>query len=200
MRIDGLLLEARAADLGDAAAVAHAERHHLEAVLLRELPDVGRGLIGNAAAGDERAVLRVAQRPRALGELGRVGRRRPGLAVLRDFAAAIQVVEQHELLGQRVLVRRDVAAEERQARVAVALLQVAEHLIVGAVLFHDEEHVLDRRALADLGGNHGRRRGAGRLEQRVAIERVVVHLLREVGKRLASGVSMNEIRPFSWLP
>ena len=100
------------------------------------------------------AVPRVAERPGALRELGRVGRRRPGLAVLRDFAAAVEVVEQHELLGERVLVRRDVAAEERQARIAVALLQIAEHLIVGAVLFHDEEDVLDRRRLADLRRNH----------------------------------------------
>ena len=44
-RIQGLLLEAGAANLGDPAAVAHAERHHLQAMLLRQLPDVRRGLL-----------------------------------------------------------------------------------------------------------------------------------------------------------
>ncbi len=202
LRIQVALLEPRAADLGDAAAVAHAERLHLEAVLFRELPDVGRRLFGDSAAGDERAVSRVAQRPRALREIGRVGRRRPGLAVLRHFAAAIQVVEQHELLGQRVLVRRDVAAEQRQARIAVALLEIAEHLIVGAVLFHDEQDVLDRRAARRPSWESRWPPPASDvLEQRVAIARVVVDLFR-VGRtrRLASGVSMNEIRPFRLLP
>ena len=143
-------------------------------------------------------MLRVAQGPRALREVGRVGRRRPGLAILRHFAAAVEVVEQDELLGQRVLVRRDVAAEQRQARIAVALLQIAEHLIVGAVLFHDEEHVLDRRACADRRRNHGVRRRSGRsraaCRDRGRCRRPVS--CRSTGG-FASGVSMNEIRPFS---
>jgi hypothetical protein len=154
------LLEPGTADLRDAAAVAHAERLHRQPLLPRQLPDVRRRLIRDPAAGDERAVLRVAERPRALRELGRVRRRRPGLSVLRDFTAAIEVVEQHELLGERVLVRRHVASEERQAGIAVALLQITEHLIVGPVLFHDEEHVRDRRRLSDRGGNNGVAGGA----------------------------------------
>ena len=59
-------------------------------------------------------------------------------------AGGIEVVEQHELLGQPVLVRRHVFAEHHQRRIAVALLHVAQHLIVGAVLLDDEDHVLDQ--------------------------------------------------------
>jgi hypothetical protein len=77
-----------------------------------------------------------------------------------------------------MLVRRDVAAEQRQAGIAVALFEIAKHLIVGAVLFHDEEDVGDRRALADFRRNHRRRRGFRVLQQRVVISRVVVHLFR----------------------
>jgi hypothetical protein len=56
------------------------------------------------------------------------------------------VVEQREALGEEVGVRRQVAAEDREVRVAVATLVVAEHLVVGAVLAHDVEDVLDRAA------------------------------------------------------
>ena len=60
-----------------------------------------------------------------------------------DFALDIKVIEQHELAGQGVMVRRDRVGEEAQVRVAVAFLDVAEDLVVGAVLFDDVEYVLD---------------------------------------------------------
>ena len=45
------------------------------------------------------------------------------------IAGTVVVAEQDELLGQRVMIRRDVASELDQRRIAVALRQVAEHLI-----------------------------------------------------------------------
>src|SRR5262249_14663077 len=147
LRIRGLLLETGAAHGRDTAAVAHAEGHHLEALLPGQFPDIRRRLIGDSAARHQTAVLRITERPCTLSEFGRVGRGRPGLTVLRYFTAAIQVVEQHELLGQRVLVRRDIPPEERQGRIAVPLFQIAVHLVVSAVLFHDEQDVLYRRSL-----------------------------------------------------
>ena len=58
-----------------------------------------------------------------------------------------------------MLVGRDVLAVHHQFRIAVArraavrVLEIAQHLIVGAVLLDDVEHVLDRAGAADLVGN-----------------------------------------------
>ena len=60
----------------------------------------------------------------------------------------VEVVEEDELGGEGVGVRGHLLAEEGQVRVAVALRQVAEHLVVGPVLADDVEDVLDRRGLA----------------------------------------------------
>ena len=61
---------------------------------------------------------------------------------------------------ERVRVRRDVATVHHERRIARALADVAEHLVVGAVLADDEDDVLDRRRLARPLGN-GARRDAG---------------------------------------
>ncbi len=71
---------------------------------------------------------------------------------------------------------RHLLAEQRQRLVAVAARDVAEHLVVGAVLAHDVEDVLDRPA----GAQHRRLRalvGVGRLQ-------VAVGDLRELLERL----------------
>jgi hypothetical protein len=67
----------------------------------------------------------------------------PGPAVAGDFAAVIEIVHQHKSLGQSVQVGRDIAAEEAAGGVAVALRQIAQHLVVGPVLLHDVDDVLD---------------------------------------------------------
>ena len=48
-----------------------------------------------------------------------------------------------------MLVRRDPRSELRQVRVAVALGHVAVHLVVGAVLLDQQEHVLDGRRVTN---------------------------------------------------
>ena len=68
------------------------------------------------------------------------------MPVDRRLGVRVDVVEQREALRQRVRVGRDVRAEQRQLRVAVAARVVAEHLVVGAVLAHDVEDVLDLAA------------------------------------------------------
>ena len=69
--------------------------------------------------------------------------RAPLPAVLADLARAAEVVQVDESLRERVEVGRDHLRELRDARVAVAALDVAEDLVVGAVLFHDVDHVMD---------------------------------------------------------
>ena len=77
------------------------------------------------------------ERPDLLDEVGGVGAHRPFVAVGRHLAVAVEVVQQHELAGQLVVVGRDLLGEEAQVRVAIALLHVAEDLVVGAVLLDD---------------------------------------------------------------
>ena len=79
------------------------------------------------------------------------------------------------------MIRRNALAEDRQRRVAAALRQIAEHLIVRAVLLHDVEDVLDRRRLvrglpAQLGS-------------------VLEHLPREALEHRAIGVRDQRQRP-----
>ena len=69
------------------------------------------------------------------------------------------MIEQHELIRQRVRVGRHVPAVHDERRIARALADVAEHLIVGAVLADDEDHVLDRRRLSRPLGDGARRHG-----------------------------------------
>ena len=77
----------------------------------------------------------------------------PAVTERRLITGAVIVVEQPELLDQRVVIRRHVAPELHQRRIAVALRHIAEHLVVGAVLLDDVEDVLDRRALPAVHGD-----------------------------------------------
>jgi hypothetical protein len=72
-------------------------------------------------------------------------------------AGTVVVVEQGELLGQRVMIRRHIASEFHDGRIAIALRHVAEHLIGGAIFLDDVEDVLDRRALSGMHRNAMRR-------------------------------------------
>ena len=55
----------------------------------------------------------------------------------------MEVIEEHELTSQLVVIRRDGIAQDGQLRLSLAALEIAEHLIVGAVLFDHIDHVLD---------------------------------------------------------
>ncbi len=65
------------------------------------------------------------------------------MAIGGDHAVAIKVVQKNELLGQRVQVGGRLASEDAKLRVAVALADVAENLIVGAVFLDDVDDVLE---------------------------------------------------------
>ncbi|KDN82231.1 hypothetical protein KCH_59400 [Kitasatospora cheerisanensis KCTC 2395] len=128
---------------------------------LVELAEVPHGLPGRLGAAPQGAAGLVAERVvlgvvaadvlagRGLGVLRIVGLHQPVVALGGVGADVVRVVVQAELPGQRVLVGRHVLAELGQRRVAVALRQVAEDLVVGAVLLDDQEDVLDRRRVAD---------------------------------------------------
>jgi hypothetical protein len=87
------------------------------------------------------------------------------VAVGTENAGAVKVVEQGKLARKAVMVGRDVLAENAQLRVAVALLHVAEHLIIGPVLLDDIDDVLEHARLAMTQRNGSRRNFRARLFQ-----------------------------------
>ena len=102
----------------------------------------------------------VAQRPGALIKVRGHRRITPAVTVHAHLAIAVQVVEQDVVTRDGVLVRRDVLAINRDLGIAIAdglavrILHVAQHLVIGAVLFDDVEHMLDRAGIAHLRGDH----------------------------------------------
>jgi hypothetical protein len=68
--------------------------------------------------------------------------------VVADLGVHVEVVEEDEFPGQGVGVGGDLFPEQAEARVAVALLEVAQDLVVGAVLPDHVEHVLDGGRIA----------------------------------------------------
>ena len=76
------------------------------------------------------------------------------MAVGAEDAGAIGVIEQHELRDDLVLIGRDVARRRCTATASpLPALDVAEDLIVGAVLLDDVDDVLDQARLADALGD-----------------------------------------------
>src|SRR5262249_22163416 len=119
----------------------------------------------------------VGKRPVTGDVIGVVGHCGPWMSVGRDVPIAVQVVEQDELVGQLVVVRRDLLAAHHEALVAVAAGNVAENLVVSAVFVDDVQDVLDGRAFPRLRGN-GRLAGAGRgAQQFVGVGAVAVDLI-----------------------
>src|SRR5262249_4377904 len=125
----------------------------------RKVPDVAAlrraeiavGVANEPAALAEirTAAIRIHRLPDFLDDVGGVGGGGVRVAVEADVSIDVEIVEDDEVLRERVSVRRDVAPEARELRIAVAFAQVAENLIVGAVLANDVEDVLDGRAAAD---------------------------------------------------
>ncbi len=65
------------------------------------------------------------------------------MAVGAHVAIDVEIVEQHKLARQLVMVGADIFLEEAQRRIALALADIAQHLIIGTIFFDDIEHMLD---------------------------------------------------------
>src|SRR5205085_1979561 len=105
-------------------------RHVAMLVAIRR--DAALAQIQGAATG-------VIRGPELLDQIGGVGAGRPGMSVVADFGIDVEIVEDAELAGQRMRVWRRGLAKQRERRVAVAALEVAENLIVRPVLANDIE-------------------------------------------------------------
>ena len=139
-----------------------AEAH---AVAAAEVPEEsGGGGVHVIVAGHD-AVLGIRSHPSALLVVGGDGGVAPTMAVHADLAVAEQIVEQHIFPGEAMLVGGDLLPVDGEVRVAVAgplprgVFEVAEHLVVGAILLDDVEHVFDRASLPDGIGDDGFARG-----------------------------------------
>ena len=66
------------------------------------------------------------------------------MSIGADVAIHVEIVEQHKFTGQLVMIRADVFLEETKRRIAGSHSNVAEHLIVAAILLDDIDHVFDR--------------------------------------------------------
>ena len=121
------------------------------------VPDEPRGRPGEGVHTIFAFAARVAPRKRgadlafaiAVGD----GTVRPLMAVGALHTATEGVVEQYELARQFVLVRRHLGPEDAQAGVAVALRQVAQHLVIRPVLLDDVDDVLEHAGLAHALGH-----------------------------------------------
>ena len=83
----------------------------------------------------------------------------------------MEIVKGHELTGDLVMVGRQGLPQNRQMRIAIALLQIAQHLIIGAVFLDDEHHMFDlgadrrhARFRLGAGGGAGKADVAGHLQ------------------------------------
>jgi hypothetical protein len=75
-----------------------------------------------------------------------VGGGGPDVSLRTDLGIHEEAIEQAEAPGQRVVVRSNGdVGEIEEARVAIAFLQVAQDLIVGAILFDDVDDVAEGR-------------------------------------------------------
>lgn len=98
-------------------------------------------------------VMAITKGPEFLHEVSRVGAHGPFVTVGADFTLDVEVIEQDEVAGELVMVGSDAFGEETELRIAVALREVAEDLVVGAVFLDDIEAVFDRTDSPDAGRN-----------------------------------------------
>ena len=104
-----------------------------------------------------------------------------------------------------MLVRRDLVAKHRDLRLAVADIfaagigHVTQHLIVGAILFDDVKHMLDRAGIADFAGDDRIVRLRGCLERFRRVRRVARTCLVYSVNCSGVGASMMETLPASVL-
>src|SRR2546426_610311 len=128
-------------------------------------------------------VVAVAHGPGLLDEIGGIGAHGPLVAVGADFTLDVKVVEQHKVARQLVVVGGDALVEQAKARVAVAFGQVAEDLVVGAVLFDDVNAILDRTGFTHFNGDRIVRRALGS-DAKVRLYRAATIRLRGPGRQL----------------
>ena len=84
------------------------------------------------------------------------------MTVTAHRAVYVEVVEETKALRQHVMVGRDSLRKGAVAEVAVALLEVAEVVVIRMVLFDDKNYVLEGRKVGGFHSDGGCRKGGCR--------------------------------------
>src|SRR4051794_19812631 len=79
------------------------------------------------------------------------------MAVGAQNPATISIIEQHEIANDFVLIWSNARAEDTQRSITLALRQVSQYLVVGAIFLNDVNDVLDGAGFADAFGHRTRR-------------------------------------------
>src|SRR5208337_4049718 len=67
----------------------------------------------------------------------------PVPAVTAYVASIVEIVQKSELFREKMMVGRDWSRKLHAVRIAIALRQITEYLIVGTIFLLDEDHVFD---------------------------------------------------------
>ena len=116
----------------------------------------------NAPVGLDAAAPRVGERPGGLSVVGRVRHRGPRVAVRETWPLQYRLSSSTNSSASLWWFGVTSRAEHLSDGSPLPSLQVAEHLVVGAVLLDDVDDVLDRAGSPTLVGNRPSRPGAGR--------------------------------------
>ena len=149
------------------------------------IPEVARRGVGEIplVVVIDTDALGIGEMPVAGDVVGVIGHRAPGMTVTTHLAVAVGVVEKDELLGDLVVIRSHVPRKHAQRGIAFPLGrlaggQIAEHLIVGAILLDHIDHVADRGGIADLAGDRRLPLVGHGSEKVVGVRAVGIHLAR----------------------
>ena len=82
-------------------------------------------------------LIAVTQGPGFLDKIRGIGAHGPFMPIGADLTLYIKIIQEYELPSQLMVVRRDGLREQAQAGITVALLHIAKHLVVGAILLKD---------------------------------------------------------------
>ena len=88
---------------------------------------------------------RIVRGNRFLRVVGGVGCHAPVVPIRAHFGIYKKPVEDSKALGERMVIRGHVARKEQQRGITIGLRQIAEYLVVRAILLDHIEDVFDRR-------------------------------------------------------
>ena len=158
------------------------------------IPEVARGGAGEipVVVVVDTDALGIGEMPVAGDVVGVIGHRAPGMAVATHLTVAVGVVEKRELLGDLVVIRSDIPGKHAQRGITVSLGrlaggQIAEHLVVRAILLDHIDHVADRGGIAHPAGDRRLPVVGHRSEEVVGVGAVGIHLAREARELLLVG-------------
>ena len=143
---------AQAFAVGDPFAVAAIA----DSGLFGPVPKIATGGHGDGEAALRRVgpfaafVVPIAEMPGLFHKVAGVGPHAPFVTGSADLGIAIGIVEGHKLAGDGVLVGSYAFTKNSDRRIAITRLEIAKHLVVGAVFLDDVEDVFDRGLIPDM--------------------------------------------------